>query len=201
MKDTDLKEKNRPPVIWTSVGCRVPMDMKVEFMKLAFNERYNVNQYIALLVKSVVEGRVSLDMRDQFDKTKETLKKVQDEVTVLNKNFTEAQKEISSLKSQNKAITQTKDDNQGTIQKNLTELAKLKKQLSESKKAIDTVKTETEKRIDEIKKAHAELLKKAVVDRVSLTQDIKKLQDRIKAANAYIAEQESKKLFPKSVQF
>jgi len=201
MKDTDLKEKNRPPVIWTSVGCRVPMDMKVEFMKLAFNERYNVNQYIALLVKSVVEGRVSLDMRDQFDKTKETLKKVQDEVTVLNKNFTEAQKEISSLKSQNKAITQTKDDNQGTIQKNLTELAKLKKQLSESKKAIDTVKTETEKRIDEIKKAHDELLKKAAVDRASLTQNIKKLQDRIKAANAYIAEQESKKLFPKSVQF
>ena len=201
MKDTDLKEKNKPPVIWTSVGGKVPMDMKAEFMKLAFNERYNVNQYIALLVKSVVEGRVSLDMRDQFDKTKETLKKVQDEVTVLNKNFTEAQKKISSLKSQNKAITQTKDDNQGTIQKNLKELAELKKQLSESKKAIDTVKTETEKRIDEIKKAHAELLKKAVVDRVSLTQDIKKLQDRIKAANAYIAEQESKKLFPKSVQF
>ena len=201
MKDTEIKDKNTPPVVWTSIGGKVPLSMKAEFMMLADKEGLAVNQYVALLVKHIVEGKLSLQKLLESDQLKIDNKKIAGEVLSLTQKLTSASKETNTLKSENKALTLQLEEKQGSALK-INNIANDRLQLIAKGKKENIELTASLEKANSIIETLEKNKKEAVNSIGNLQEEIKKLKARIEKANAYIIDQEERKLFSgKPAQF
>jgi len=128
----NILEANKPKAVWQTVSCKVPIEIKAEFMKLAGGRGYTINQLIALIVNQAVEHGIDLSKVAEKAEQADLVPGLQSQLTKTKKDVTIITKQLSSLQHTAKAATNA---SAAKLRENTSlkiQVASLEKQLAKS---------------------------------------------------------------------
>lgn len=177
---TDRKkilEANTPKTVWQTVSCKVPIDTKAEFMKLAGSRGYTINQLIALIVNQAVEHGIDLSQVAEKADQADQVPGLQSDLAKVKKDLTAAKKQITTLSSQIAKAEKGTTDAKGTAAAKSKEITALKKQIATLEKLL----AKDQKSADANKAALSDAKQKIT----TLQADAKKWQENAQAWQHY----------------